>query len=468
MGPARRGEMKNRRALFVAIVALLAVGLTPGAAGASSGGMRFTSVEFDAWGTSVNRAAAEDTGVASGLSTEFRSDKPNGRQELDAYLNGPKPARHVTRAADLIAEAGNPAATDAETPNPVSVDDCRQKFGTNIGKPQYWYRDRFNSCMVAAIQLKNKFCQNGQCSILGAVHYRLVIVGHGTRNVNPDGSRAVKFQWFTDMGGVDGGTPPPAWDNIYNGLVCKTYIGVTCGFDRGFGMATVAQLQAGWTSSVQTLTERNTSAEKDNKIYYDLGFLIRGGMGDIVSEKVQILRSDTASYAGSGGFVFMDVESWLQYDFSRPEIYQQVKHIWDAQNNIAATKPGIPLTKVAGSRGSGQMLTRMHPDYEKTRYDRNNYVAVLTCKQHWGNDYATNDPVTGERECDEYPYRSTYEGAAYTEYNGGAGIWSYSARPIRKLDNSIGGGLLSAFYLRDHVLHTDRFWVDIVGTPNID
>lgn len=346
----------------------------------------------------------------------------------------------------------------------MTVDECRAKFGLNVGKPQYWYRDRYNSCMGAAISLDVKVCQNGVCTVTGSSIYRLIIVGHGSRGVNADGSRVMTFQWFTDQGKIVGTTPPPDYESIYNGLTCQTYIGVTCSFDKSYAMATVGQLRNGWTSPVLTLTERSTSQATDNRIFYDLGFMIRGGMGDIKGD-VQVLRSDTASYANNGGFVYMDVESWIQYDFADRDMYEQVKHIWDAQNDIASTKPGDPMTKVAGSRGSEKMLTRMSPVYEQKRYDRNNYIAVLTCKEHWGDDYANNDPAVGARECDEYPFRSTFEGAAYTEYDGGTGIWSYSARPIPKLDNSIGGGFLAAFYLEDHIIHGDPFWVDVVGTP---
>lgn len=461
--------MRKRKsmAMVAAVVTLLAIA-PAAAAGASTSG---TSPSY--YTTGLDAARSADPEITSELSREFRSQKPNAVEELEKYLAGPRPAKHITRAADMREAAALTAA--AATPNPVSVDECRAKLGSidDLGarqEPKYWYKDRFNSCTGAAIKINKVECRNGVCNPVGYIAYRLVIVGHGNREANADGSRTMTFQWFTDQGRSFGDTPPE-YDSIYNGLVCKTYINVQCGFDRSYGMSTVGELRNGWTSPVLTLTERNTSDAPDNKIYYDLGFTIKGGMGEIKSKTVQILRSDTATYANKGGFVFMDVESWFQYDFVADKVmYHQVKHVWDAQNRIESTKPGDKFTKVAGGRGSGKMLTRLAPnvspqnndEYVK-RYNRNNYVAVLTCKQYFHDDYATR---FGPRECDEYPYRSTFEGAAYTEYDGGTGIWSYSARPIPQQDNSIGGGTLAAFYDRDHIVHGDTFWVDIVGQPD--
>lgn len=468
-GHMQEGDMRKSKsvAMVAAIATLLAIAPTTAAAASKSG----TSPSF--YTTGFGTPLPEDPEVTSELSREFRSEKPNAIEELEKYLAGPRPAKHITRAADLRNGTAVTAAT--ATPNPVSVDECRAKLGSidDLGarqEPKYWYKDRFNSCTGAAIKINKVDCRNGICASVGFIAYRLVIVGHGNREANSDDSRTMTFQWFTDQGRTFGDAPPE-YDYIYNGLICNTYTNVECGFDRSYGMATVAELRNGWTSPVLTLTERNTSTSPDNKIYYDLRFTIKGGMGEIWSPKVQILRSDTATYANKGGFVFMDVESWFQYDFVADRVmYHQVKHVWDAQNRIESTKPGDKFTKVAGSRASGSKLTRLAPNVSPQndneflkRYNRNNYIAVLTCKQYFHEDYATRH---GARECDEYPYRSTFEGAAYTENDGGAGIWSYSARPIPQQDNSIGGGTLSAFYIRDHIVHGDTFWVDIVGQPD--
>ncbi|MEV6717289.1 hypothetical protein AB0M48_35260 [Lentzea sp. NPDC051208] len=457
---------KRTYAAFVAaVIGMLTFTSLP----ASAAGEYRTIISFGAESPAARAKALADPEIVTGGSSEFLADKPNAQQALQDYIKGPKPAKQVSQAHELLQQPAEvSAAADAITPSPVSVNDCRAKFGEEPGAPKYWYRDRFNSCMGASIEIKNVYCPSPTtCINMGAVTYRLIIVGHGTRGVTPEGYRVMSFQWFTDNGDTYGGNPPPMYESIYNGLNCKTFSVNRCGFDRAYGMATVAELHAGWTSDVLTMTERNTlndpTNNPDDKMYYELNYTIRGGMGQI-DGPVQKLRSDRADYVNKGGFVFFDQESWIEFTYGKG-MDEQVRHIDDAQNRIASTKPGDPLTKTAGGRNSGHALTRMSPKYEKQRYDRNNYVALLTCKQHWGEDYATNDP-SGPRECDEYPFRSTYEGAAWTEYDGGVGIWSYSGRPIAASHNSAGGNALSLFYLKDNIVHGDQFWVEVKGADD--
>ncbi|WP_124341824.1 NucA/NucB deoxyribonuclease domain-containing protein [Cellulomonas algicola] len=80
-------------------------------------------------------------------------------------------------------------------------------------------------------------------------------------------------------------------------------------------------------------------------------------------------------------------------------------------------------------------------------------------------------------ECDEYPFRSTYEGAytggGYTIYprthswcqvslagqTTSLGPMGYSICMIKDTDNSRAGGLLGSFYRSQRVLHMDAFYV---------
>lgn len=458
--------MRTRLFAIAASAAAVAALLAP-TAGAQPAGTWHTTVELVGGGPEARAALPE--GATTDLTREFRSTKPNGLQELENYLKAPKTARHTVRASEAVADSGEVSAADAVTPNPVTLAECREVDVSQPGRVVHWYKDRFNSCTVARVGIVNWLCQNGTCRNMGELRYRLVIIGHGPKGMNPDGSRTMKFQLFTDQGGLLGSNPPPTYERVYHGLKCLTYVNIPCRFagNAYSDVPTVGEVRDGWASPVYTLVDNNTTTERDNKVYYDLSFRIRAPNGfDLNDAPVQVVRSDTAPYVGNGGFVFMDVDSWIAYNFADRDMYEQVRHIWDAHNDIAATKPGDPFTKVAGSRNSGHKLTRMSAEYESTRYNRNNYIAVLECKKHWGDDYATNRPDIGPRECDEYPFRSTYEGAAWTEYDGGAGIWSYSARAIPENHNRLGGLALNGFYTRDHIIHGDTFWVDVHGQPD--
>ncbi|WP_435861128.1 NucA/NucB deoxyribonuclease domain-containing protein [Streptomyces nigrescens] len=65
--------------------------------------------------------------------------------------------------------------------------------------------------------------------------------------------------------------------------------------------------------------------------------------------------------------------------------------------------------------------------HDKSRYRANRRTAVSICVKYWGKDYATSGPA-GPRECDEYPFASTYEGAAQSSKEPSAPKDNFSAR----------------------------------------
>ncbi|MFF4417364.1 DNRLRE domain-containing protein [Streptosporangium sp. NPDC001559] len=69
---------------------------------------------------------------------------------------------------------------------------------------------------------------------------------------------------------------------------------------------------------------------------------------------------------------------------------------------------------------------------------------------------ASGNPIsTTGKQCDEYPYASTYEGA-------GKGDWNFSLRYIPTTQNRNHGNYLKAFYARYRIIDKDQFWVKIV------
>ncbi|MEU6262838.1 NucA/NucB deoxyribonuclease domain-containing protein [Saccharopolyspora shandongensis] len=111
------------------------------------------------------------------------------------------------------------------------------------------------------------------------------------------------------------------------------------------------------------------------------------------------------------------------------------------------------LGKNAPGRSVDDPLERlMAPERRRKNHD----AAVKICVDVWGKDYAQ-----GGMECDEYPFQSTYQGAA--ESTGDQPFsWHGSARPIPRADNGTGGTLLANFYGRNRVLDKDRFYVTAV------
>jgi hypothetical protein len=80
------------------------------------------------------------------------------------------------------------------------------------------------------------------------------------------------------------------------------------------------------------------------------------------------------------------------------------QHIQDAYAKPKTTKP-VNNTKDLPGRTADRPLTRLYHDVQRRKDNRSQ--AIKTCKKYWGNNYAS-----GDKECDEFPFATTYQGAA--------------------------------------------------------
>ncbi|MCC9738478.1 hypothetical protein [Streptomyces sp. MNU89] len=150
----------------------------------------------------------------------------------------------------------------------------------------------------------------------------------------------------------------------------------------------------------------------------------------------------------AGGAAF-PVLVYLPYSAKAGASEQAVaQHLDDAHRRPATTKPENP-DKIVPGFGTKQPLHRLH--HNEQRRNANRSTAVATCTKYWGSDYATSDPA-GPRECDEFPFASTYEGAAHSRYNTSMAKDNYSARPLRKSDNGAAGNILASFLNRNRIV----------------
>ncbi|WP_305788339.1 hypothetical protein [Symbioplanes lichenis] len=127
----------------------------------------------------------------------------------------------------------------------------------------------------------------------------------------------------------------------------------------------------------------------------------------------------------------------------------EARHVSDALLHPQRTFPSFANKKVPGLAGAP--LHRMMSETLKTK---NTDGAIAICKDVWGEEYPA-----GNQQCDEYPFKTTYEGAATstgaTEQNPNAGKylqWSGSARPIDGKQNENGGNHLGLFYGQNRIL----------------
>jgi hypothetical protein len=86
-----------------------------------------------------------------------------------------------------------------------------------------------------------------------------------------------------------------------------------------------------------------------------------------------------------------------------------------------------------------------------------NYNAsVAYCKETWGPNYAT-----GGKQCDEYPFKTTYEGTATSAADNPGLPPRNSVRPINGSDNGLAGSRLGVFLGAQRLLDRDPFFVAV-------
>ncbi|MGW7511939.1 NucA/NucB deoxyribonuclease domain-containing protein [Streptomyces massasporeus] len=159
------------------------------------------------------------------------------------------------------------------------------------------------------------------------------------------------------------------------------------------------------------------------------------------------VRFDSGQYLTyKTGSVFVDWKPVLEYNINEPIIHDTAEHILRAQTDPASTKPEAPGKVIPGAP-SGKPLTRLlgsHPDVQKNRD-----AARKVCNQHW-----PGYPNNGTKDCDEYPFATTYERRGGTSSN-------YSAYPVGSGDNQEAGRRLAKFVGEMRILDGDDYYVHI-------
>ncbi|MCB5905897.1 NucA/NucB deoxyribonuclease domain-containing protein [Streptomyces pinistramenti] len=132
------------------------------------------------------------------------------------------------------------------------------------------------------------------------------------------------------------------------------------------------------------------------------------------------------------------------------------QHIKKAFTKPDDTKPFMTVKHVMGQTPE-EALHRLQLDTK--RRTANWKASVKQCKRYWGDNYTQG----GLRECDEYPFQSTYEGAAVHDYDPDAKKFNFSVQPLAKADNGAAGNLLNGFYTKNRLIDgpDDGFMVKV-------
>ncbi|MFI6517505.1 hypothetical protein ACIBF1_18265 [Spirillospora sp. NPDC050679] len=201
------------------------------------------------------------------------------------------------------------------------------------------------------------------------------------------------------------------------------------------------------------------------------------------TEKIGI-RCDSANYFNwrndryPFACIYTGALPFLTYNTSDPSHGQVAQHIRDALNTPDSTYPKEDHPKRIPGKWSvnAEPLHRVDRDGQFGRsnesWKKSGCGQNTTAGNPWANYYtpATGLPATTkpEQECDEYPFGSTWEGAADPDHD-------FSVRWVDKSHNGSAGNRLGEFYVNDRILRyepnfsggkpsgpsADPYWVNI-------
>ena len=345
-----------------------------------------------------------------------------------AYDGGPVASPEPTTASP--AAYGNPGVTISQC---QASNDTYSDAGFVI--------DHFNFCQGAWFTATYQVCDAFGCSETGSASWRQTTIGHGY-----NGSRHVDFSHVLDDWQITGDAGAHTMKLNMNCLIAA---GASCAASDPGGITDTFN---GWASLSASYFRFDSSAtggvgtDLISLNNFQTTLTLEDGTSSAMGQNQ--FRCDSATYLASGsGCVFNRVVELFTLSVNS-NAQQEALHIYQAQNHPESTVPTATNKSIPGGLSSGRPLSRAY--YDGALRDANNAAAVKTCQSYFPA-YNTDPSL----QCDEYPFASTYQGAA----NGPSG---YSARPIPGPDNASGGGQLAGFYTYDRIIDRDDSYYVVI------
>ncbi len=346
-------------------------------------------------------------------------------------------------------------------PDHPDREECLAHRGDAI-RPEGWIKNHYGYCHISEDR-DISLIELPSGRTVSKVSYRLITVGRGAATNDPATGRRIEFDVFFDELKVEIQVP-----GAPTALVVKLAFEMECGGSptpnscRDRTGRTEERTVADWNGRRMSFVLTSpvgsgNPAQRDDKAIGVHKLAVHhmpfppfwpGPVKRYVMEGG--FRFDSAQYIfhkgtqHGHGAIFDRVLPRLQLFRAEPGFPQVSEHIWQAINNTGSTKP-----EVSGKRIPDE-LHRVF--YDDVRRQANNDQARITCNVY----FPGRGSGTGEN-CDEFPFQSTREGAAASQY--GAPFGQYSAKPVPRGENSLAGNGLSVFYGWDRILDGDPFKV---------
>jgi hypothetical protein len=350
------------------------------------------------------------------------------------------------------------ARTPPDLPPESQVQDCVRQPADPANSQKGRVENRFLWCLRTTVVLTKL----GDPTKAAFVNY--TAVGYG----RDDGHRSLAFFFRVDSiekRGISG-------DSLMAvNLECRDQPEDqerNCGVAGGPHRGTIDAWSADHDWRRMTITSDEAGPLFDGVLRHEWRFVFstENGPSDLVWHG---MRCDSATYFRMGGerpkaCIFTDTTPHLIYRTTDPRVTDIAFHIRAAQNaanNPRTTFPIFDEKHIPGKYLGGVPALHRLPSGTPL-YDANRKEARDACRSE--GRYVSNGlpepPAPGEH-CDEYPFASTYEGAAEDFVN-------FSVRGVNGSQNCSAGALLGWYFTRDRILYGtfDEFFVEILdGEP---
>lgn len=349
------------------------------------------------------------------------------------------------------------AATD-----PVTWAECDANVN-NHGQDGYWYKNKYNLCRTVRLTLYYRELVNNVPTLVGTTAVTVQFKGTA---INGQSSIvfALRMRDFKDTDRTHKEWPLSIQVPCSNADTARTS---TCSESSGNATIyrkTVAEWEASAGTEFTWIKNTATTAVPEHKYKAELRGFFAAGLykvlespvtgPDVVSDPPALARCDSATYVNGSKCVFPNVTSVLEFSATDPELSESSQFIRDAQTDITLTKPGHADKKVPGVLGD-LPLHRLHSSYD----DKNDIKATTrkvpkTCRLYFTANYTANKT----KQCDEYPFKTTYENAARVDTRT---VYDYAVRAIKKEHNEKAGRTYGTWLGADRILDGDPFFVRI-------
>ena len=347
-----------------------------------------------------------------------------------------------------------PMPTATVSPNAAGYKACSQDRGSLY---TIYYGDRFHECFLTRLGVINYECKKNACVKVGGLSVQWEVLGTGRNNKQLMDYTVKSFPLLS----ISDVLPPFTTQPVVMGLACLNAASSQCASSHPGGMTST---EAGWlvsrTFSVQFTTSAIGAGDpvpnpRDQVNFHAAMaylFLPSPAPRPVYYGPEAVFRGDAASYVYKGGVVFPQVLETYKISLSNPRLAAVAAHIEDAYTSPGTgTVPPATGKVIGGFVTTGRPLTRLYPAYDLALYTANRATAVAACKQYFGAGY-----TEGGRQCDEYPFASTYQGASAA-----SGKWWYSVLPVPGAQNGYAGTNLGAWLTANRILSSDPYWVEV-------